>query len=575
MSALIQLGLRLVAKNLVSLLVIIVVLMAGSFAMKELTKYNSAADVLNTVKRGQTGLLPFVLDKERDVSARIASLENASLQVLQDRINALDKEIKQKSADRFPPDVTLCLLRGGTSCDRYFLDLRVAAELNLLGQERDYLKSAYAFARDKNALALGRVELERLRNLHVIAFSAHKEKKAEEATLKEARSPLERIYPWSQANQELRAVERDLKELFAKNQRAYEAWLRQKTFLDTIKIPTQLQKFAVHRDQLNSEIQKLTGEVAELEMRYKENWVVKVQEITAPFVLPALGILLLTILTPIALKGFLYFVIAPQAAGRPPVRLMPDKLGTIEAFGENANRDADRIKVSAVSQPITIDQTQELLIHPEYLQSSAHRGEKDTKWLLDYSYPLSSLASGMYGLTRIRTPSSDLFVISSTADPFSEVGVISLPQDSAVVLQPHNLIGIVQNRNRPLEITRHWRLGSLQAWLTLQLRFLVFHGPAQLIVTGCRGVRVEKSGTGRSVNQAATIGFSANLDYSNTRCETFGSYLMGKQELFNDKFDGGPGFYIYEEMPHFGKKTGITGRGIEGVLDSVLKVFGI
>ena len=82
MSALIQLGLRLVAKNLVSLLVIIVVLMAGSFAMKELTKYNSAADVLNTVKRGQTGLLPFVLDKERDVSARIASLENASLQVL-------------------------------------------------------------------------------------------------------------------------------------------------------------------------------------------------------------------------------------------------------------------------------------------------------------------------------------------------------------------------------------------------------------------------------------------------------------------------------------------------------------
>ena len=50
---------------------------------------------------------------------------------------------------------------------------------------------------------------------------------------------------------------------------------------------------------------------------------------------------------------------------------------------------------------------------------------------------------------------------------------------------------------------------------------------------------------------------------------------MGKQELFNDNFAGGPGYYVYEEMPHFGKKTGIAGRGIEGVFDSVLKVFGI
>lgn len=575
MSALLQIGLRLVAKYLVSLLAIIVVLMAGSFAMKELSKYNSAADVLNTVKHGQTGLLPFVLDKERDVSARIASLENASLQVLEDRIDELEKEIKQKSADRLPPDFTLCLLRGGTSCDRYFLDLKVAAELNFLGQERDYLKSAYAFARDKNALALGHVELERLRNLHVIAFSAHRAKKVEEASLKEARSSLERINPWSQANQELSAVERDLKELFANNQRAHEAWQRQKTFLDTIKIPTQLQKFALHRDQLNGEIQKLTDELAKLEMRYKENWVVKVQEMTAPFLLPALGILLMTILTPIALKAFLYFFIAPLATSRPPVQLMPNASGIIEVFSEGTNRDAERLKVSAVSQPITIDQTQELLIHPDCLQSSAHRGEKDTKWLLDYSYPLSSLVAGMYGLTRIRTPATDQFVVSSTADPFAEVGVISLPKESAVVFQPHNLIGIVQSKSQPLKITRHWRLGHLHAWLTLQLRFLVFHGPAQLIVIGCRGVRVEKSGTGRSVNQAATIGFSANLEYSTTRCETFGSYLMGKQELFNDKFSGGPGFYVYEEMPHFGKKTGIAGRGIEGVFDSVLKVFGI
>ncbi len=111
--------------------------------------------------------------------------------------------------------------------------------------------------------------------------------------------------------------------------------------------------------------------------------------------------------------------------------------------------------------------------------------------------------------------------------------------------------------------------------MELVLRFLIFHGPAKLIVKGCRGIRVEQAGKGRSINQAATIGFSANLAYSNTRCETFASYLMGKQELFNDKFAGENGFYFYEETPHFGKKTGITGRGIEGVTDSILKIFGI
>jgi hypothetical protein len=50
---------------------------------------------------------------------------------------------------------------------------------------------------------------------------------------------------------------------------------------------------------------------------------------------------------------------------------------------------------------------------------------------------------------------------------------------------------------------------------------------------------------------------------------------MGKQELLNDNFSGTPGFYVYEEMPHAGKRTGITGRGLEGLTDSLLKVFGV
>ena len=118
-------------------------------------------------------------------------------------------------------------------------------------------------------------------------------------------------------------------------------------------------------------------------------------------------------------------------------------------------------------------------------------------------------------------------MISATADPLSEVGVLALPAGCAIVLQPRSLVGVLQPRDRPLRITSHWRLGTLHGWLSLQLRYLVFHGPATLIVKGCRGVRIERAGDGRRINQAATLGFSANLRYSTTRAATFFPYLPG------------------------------------------------
>ena len=142
---------------------------------------------------------------------------------------------------------------------------------------------------------------------------------------------------------------------------------------------------------------------------------------------------------------------------------------------------------------------------------------------------------------------------------------------------PVRLAGLVKPSDVPAVITRHWRLGSLHAWLTLQLRYLVFHGPCRLVLKGCRGVCAEEPQPGqpRLINQSATLGFSANLDYRTTRCETFISYLRGKEGLFNDLFGGGPGRFIYEQMPSAERRGGVTGRGLEGFADAVLKVFGI
>ena len=54
---------------------------------------------------------------------------------------------------------------------------------------------------------------------------------------------------------------------------------------------------------------------------------------------------------------------------------------------------------------------------------------------------------------------------------------------------------------------------------------------------------------------------------------------MGQQDLFNDRFaspvPGEGGWYVYEEMLHPDRKTGITGRGLEGLSDALLKALGI
>ncbi len=312
-----------------------------------------------------------------------------------------------------------------------------------------------------------------------------------------------------------------------------------------------------------------------LKAEYEEylKWARKWKELLPTFWLAA-AILFSAIAVGIAIKVFLYFVVAPIASRRPPIQILPDVNGAIRS-GLTRDAGGDSGKVSLVSIPLVLKANQELLVRPEYLQSTSYRANKKTQWLLNSAFPYASLLSGMFLLTKVQSPEADEVVVSPTRDPLGEICVIDLPDEAAFVCQPRALVGIIQDQARPIRITRHWRLGSLQSWLTLQLRFLVFHGPGQLIVKGCRGVRMESAGKGRLINQSATLGFSANIYYANTRCETFISYWMGKEDLFNDIFTGELGSYVYEEMPDYKHKNGIAGRGLEGLLDAGLKLFGI
>ena len=311
--------------------------------------------------------------------------------------------------------------------------------------------------------------------------------------------------------------------------------------------------------------QAIDARAAELERAAGQNWILWIRQPILEVLPTALLILAGVIFGPLLVKALLYFAIAPIAGRRPPIRLVPAETGEVAIDGPP----------SAVSQRVPLEPGQELLVVPEAVQSTPHEAAKATQWLLSWAMPLSSLASGMVALVRIRTRRPDFVLVSATEDPLAEVALVRIAAGSAMVLRPRALRGIVQPLGHATRITRHWRLASLSGWLTLQFRYLVFHGPATLIVQGRRGVRLEQAGPGRGINQAATIGFSAGLAYSVRRSEAFGPYLMGRQELFNDSFESVDGWYLYEEMPREAGEGGLWGRGIQGLGDAALKVFGI
>ena len=164
----------------------------------------------------------------------------------------------------------------------------------------------------------------------------------------------------------------------------------------------------------------------------------------------ALWILLGIILTPVLIKAFFYYVLAPLAQLLPPIRILPDS-------------EAPAIPgpvPSAVSLAFEIGPDEEILVHPDFLQSSSLPARKRTQWFLNPRMPFSSIASGMFMLTRIQ-PEEDgtsKVMVSSQNDAFGEIGMLELPDGAAVVVQPRSLAGIIKRQGDRVFITRHWRL---------------------------------------------------------------------------------------------------------------------
>jgi uncharacterized protein (AIM24 family) len=274
--------------------------------------------------------------------------------------------------------------------------------------------------------------------------------------------------------------------------------------------------------------------------------------------------LLAIILTPYAIRLVFFFLLAPYAERRRSITLR----------GPDGQIAIPMPAASTTSVTIRLGTDEELLVRQDYLQSASVEGAKSTRWLLDWRHPLSSLVTGLCFLTRI-TGAEARTTVSAVHDPLAEVTILDLPEGASCVLQPRALAAVAHPAGRPLRITSHWRFFSLAAWLTLQLRYLQFHGPGRLILKGRRGIRAEAAEKGRIFGQSQLVGFSADLRYSVARTETFWPYFLGREALFKDKVEGGRGLLIVEEAPLAGHPGGRPRHGLEGAADAALKLVGL
>lgn len=555
--------LRFLGRHLLQFLLFVALLATGHVLLEQARQLKAdqlRLDAMRGAER-QTGAARQTLVLA--AQARIDGLRRASDDAILARLARIDLDLRQA-----PPSFSFGLALSDTAG----LGNAIAGqaerriEVELLKQERAYLQALRAALGAENARqALGRLHRE-----HQRAYQQLMDNLARQERLRQAH-PLRVHLPGSAEQAAMATLQTGETSLRAANLDAYQRHAAQQARVLALPAGTAPGPFQPDQQGLDLALQNLAGEIARLDGKLRNNIWRAARQLLSDYGPTAALLVLSAILTPLAIKAFFYFVLAPLASRLKPLAIAPG-LRLDEASVPLPS--AQQPRISGVSLALPLHPGDTMVIHPAYLQSSPIGTRKRTQWLLDWSYPFTSLAAGMAALTHITSTQPASVTLSASDDPLMEVAVLTLPEGAALVLQPRALVGLVFHGARQPAISSHWRLASLHAWLTLQLRFIVFRGPVTLIVHGTRGVRMEPAGQGRAISQAATLGFSTGVLYSTTRSETFIPYLRGQQALLNDRFDG-DGIYLYEETPRHGKQPGKVGSWFEGFTDAVLKVFGI
>lgn len=164
------------------------------------------------------------------------------------------------------------------------------------------------------------------------------------------------------------------------------------------------------------------------------------------------------------------------------------------------------------------------------------QGPTRSELLYQWRAPFISYAAGLTLLTRIDAQAQAVeLTLSAPQDPHSYLMRVDLVQHPGVVVHPRNLVGLIG----PIRLQTRWRLFSLHAWLTWQLRYILLAGTGSVVLEGCADVVATNPGNGATkIEQELVIGFDSRLAWLTARTEVFLPYLFGQTGLVDDSFSG-------------------------------------
>jgi uncharacterized protein (AIM24 family) len=257
-------------------------------------------------------------------------------------------------------------------------------------------------------------------------------------------------------------------------------------------------------------------------------WVMRqMQEVAWP-----LGfIVAMVMVLPWVQRTFFYFVVMPWVERAPPLTLVENGGGRL-TFGkgvrtlEVALSDGDVCRARA-----------------DYVRPVS--GKTGSQWLFDWRAPFVSYAAGLSVLTRIEGESDGRVVatLASPSDSDSYLLDVHLDEHPGFVFHPRHLVAVVGR----VELFTVWRLFSVHAWLTGQVRYIGVRGTGRCVLEGFGDILVQGTSEKPSkIEQELLVGFDARLRYSTARTEAFLPYFLGRTPLVDDVFSG-EGRYVWQK----------------------------
>lgn len=566
-----------IRRNLTLFLAVVIIFITGNWIRNEWASARTFAGEVpalqtahDAVSGHQAVLTHKVIEEVRQLSVAGVQRIDAGIHTIDGEINRLHREQEQDQVS-----MSKVLLTGASTVpDQLARNAMRKAEIELRRQQRDYLLTLRSHFDTVLNRQRAEKELEQLRQASLAAYKVYRTAFDRRAYIKANHSLLVQI-PSTGAHNQVQELTAQIKGLQQSYEAAHKKFLAQQAVLARLPTGASPASFRVSDERLAAISAPLRERLLRAKSLVAENYIWQAYRIVRPVLPLAMGVLLGWWLVPAAIRALFYFVLAPLAARRPPIVIGALDRGNSSLLSEEPASSPDSTLISAVSQQILLAPDHEMLIRPDYCQSQPAGVEVDMQWLFNWRHWLPSIAAHLWMLKRLRASQAAHIVVSSTSDPLDEVAILEIAEGDAFVMQSRGVVGVIYKTGQRPKIRSHWRLGTLHAWLTLQLRYLAFDGPAVLIVKGCRGVRLESASTGRTISQDATLGFSTNASYTTVRADPFIPYLLGRQSLLRDKFTGYKAYYLYEEVPRKVRPGQPKHNPLEVLVDAGLKAFGI